>query len=63
MAKTNFKFVFDIIDGQIDGYREEYTVGMTTYEETSNKVDALVKLKDTLLVFIKESNKLTGDTK
>lgn len=57
--KTDLKFIFDIIDGQILGYEKDleddpFGIGYGN----AYKIDALDELKNTLKNFIKEVNKL-----
>lgn len=57
--KTDLKFVFDIIDSKIDGYRlEEQSEGYLTEGMYQFEISALEDLKRTLKEFIKDANKL-----
>jgi len=49
---VNLKFVFDILESQIEGYKHEFLTHGITSDEMVNKVDALRTLESTLKEFI-----------
>lgn len=54
----NVKFLADIIDGYIYGLNDDLARGIITKDEHKHKTEVLGQLKDSVIHFIKDLNKL-----